>query len=141
MHRFRTAERVRVLAGMAKHAGLWVLTWACVLVVSGTVAYAGEQALERNSLDRSAPLEIAAASTASGMATATEATGARAVGGSQWVLLWSVNPETRASCLTTRDRVSADMLRVHPEDLERLAAEVCDIWLLGASGGAYVTAP
>jgi hypothetical protein len=134
MHRFRTAERVRVLAGMAKHAGLWVLPWTCVLVVSGTVAYAGEQALQRNSL------EIAAASTASGMATATEATGARAVGGSQWVLLWSVNPETRASCLTTRDRVSADMIHVHPEDLERLAAEVCDIWLLGASGGAYVTA-
>jgi hypothetical protein len=31
------------------------------------------------------------------------------------------------------------MVYVHPEDFERLAAEVCDIGLVGASGAAHVT--
>jgi hypothetical protein len=66
-------------------------------------------------------------------ARAPETTLVRAVEGPHWVLLWSGSPETRVSCLTTKDRVSADMLYVHPEDLDRLAAEVCDIGLSGAS--------
>ena len=127
MRWFQTAERTRVLAGMAKRTGLWLLPWACVLVVSGTVGFAGKLAAERTSLDRSALLERADASTASEELISTEATGMRAVAGSQWVLLLSVNPETRVSCLTTRDRVSADMLYVHPEDIDRLVAELCNI--------------
>jgi hypothetical protein len=126
MRWFHTAERTRALARMAKQTGLWLLPWASILMVSGAVAFAGVQAVERTSLDRSAPLEIADARTARGL-TSTEATGARAVAGSQWVLLLSANPEARASCLTTRDRVSADMLYEHPEDLDRLAAALCDI--------------
>src|SRR5712691_7929711 len=110
MHWFQTAERTRVLARMAKQTGLWLLPWACVLVVSGTVAFASERAAERTSPDRSAQLEIVDASTASGALITTEATGVPAVAGSQWVLLSSGSPETRVSCLTSKDRVSADML-------------------------------
>ncbi len=127
MHWFQTAERTRVVARMAKQTGLWLLPWACVLVVSGAVAFASEQAAERTSLDRSAQLEIVDASTASGALITSEATGVPAVAGSQWVLLSSGNPETRVSCLTSKDRVSADMLYVHPEDLDGLAAVLCDI--------------
>jgi hypothetical protein len=125
MQWFHAPERTRVLARMAKQTGLWLLPWACVLVVSGTVAFAAEQAAERTSLDRSARLETAIASSAGGALAAMEPTDMTAVAGSHWVLLWSENPETRVSCLTTKDRVSADMLHVHPEDLDRLAAEVC----------------
>ena len=125
MHRFQPAERTRVLAGMAKRAGLWLLPWACVLMVSGTVAFAAAQATEQTLLDRSAQLETAAASNASGALISTEATGIAAVAGAQWVLLSSANPEARVSCLTTTDRVSADMLHMHPEDLDRVIAEVC----------------
>jgi hypothetical protein len=101
---------------MAKQTGLWLLPWASVLMVSGTVAFAGVHAAQPTSLDRSAQLEIAGVSTAAGMA---------AVAGAQWVLLSSANPETRVSCLTPMNRVSADMLYVHAEELDRLAAEVC----------------
>ena len=58
-------------------------------------------------------------------AAITEATGLPSVAGATWVLLLSANPETRVSCLTTKDRVSADMLHMHPEDLDRFVAEVC----------------
>jgi hypothetical protein len=125
MHRFHGVERTRVLAGIAKQTALWLLPWACVLVVSGTVAFAGEQAAEQTLLNRSAQLEIADASNASGALISTEAMGVVGVAGTQWVLLSSANPEARVSCLTTTDRVSADMLGVHPDDLDRLVAEVC----------------
>jgi hypothetical protein len=125
MHWFHGAERTRVLAGMAKQTALWLLPWACVLVVSGTVAFAAEQAAEQTLLDRSAPLEIADASNLSGAFISTEATRMPAVAGAQWVLLSSANPESGVSCLTTKDRVSADMLHMHPEDLDRLVAELC----------------
>lgn len=125
MQWFHAPERTRVLARMVKQTGLWLLPWACVLVVSGTVAFAAEQAAEQTLLDRSAQLEIADASSPSGALNSSEATGMPAVAGAHWVLLSTANPEARVSCLTTTDRLSADMLHVHPEDLDRLAAEVC----------------
>jgi hypothetical protein len=47
-----------------------------------------------------------------------------AVASSHWVLLWSANPETHVRCLTTKDRVSADVLQVHAEDLQSVVAGV-----------------
>src|SRR5438132_1745887 len=127
MNWFHTDERVRGLAGMARHAGHWVLPLASIVVVSALITFAAAQAFAGSLLDQSAGSEISAASTASAALSAPEASLIRAVGGTQWVLLWSVSPDTGVSCLTTKDRVSADMLYVHPEDLERLVAEVCDI--------------
>jgi len=124
---------------MARHAGHWLLPLASLGVVSALLTFAAAQAFAGSLLDQAAS-EISTASTASVALTAPEATGMRAAAGSQWVMLWSADPRTHVSCLTGRDRVSADMLYVHPEDVERLAAEVCDIGLSGASGGAHVTA-
>jgi hypothetical protein len=106
-----------------------LLPWAGVVVVSATLTYAAGQAFARSSLDRSAASGILPASTASAALTAPELADVTAAAGYQWVLLWSVDPETRVSCLTTKYRVSADMLQVHPEDLERLAAELCNVVL------------
>lgn len=126
MRWFQTAARTRVLAEMAKRTGLWLLPWACVLAVSETVAFAAEHAVHM-SLDRSAQLEVADASTASGAFAAMEPADITAVAGSHWVLVWSENPETHVSCLTTRDLVSADVLQVHAEDLHSVVAEVCHV--------------
>jgi hypothetical protein len=67
------------------------------------------------------------ASTATGARMPSEATGVPTVAGSQWVLLSSGSPETHVSCLTSNDRVAADVLYVRPEDLDGLAAALCDI--------------
>jgi len=125
MYSFHTAAQARFLPGTAKQAGRWLLPWASVLALSATLTFAAGQAFA-GPLNRSAASGTAVATTASAALTTAEQTGAMAVAGSQWVLLWSVNPETRVKCLTTRDRVSADMLHVHPEVLERLAAELCN---------------
>jgi hypothetical protein len=126
MYWFHTAERATLLPGMAKQAGRWLLPWAGVLVVSATLTLAAELAFAGSPLDRSVASGASAATAASRTQSATEPTNVMAAAGSHWLLLWSVNPETRVSCLTTRDRVSADMLHVHPEDLDRLEAELCN---------------
>jgi hypothetical protein len=121
-------------AGLAKQAALWLLPLGCVVVVSGTIAYVGEQAFERNSSDRYGAREFAAASTASQPRTATQVTDIqleevlRAPGDTvlawRWALLRSEMREAGVGCTRTSDRVSSNNLDEH--DPERLAAEVCD---------------
>ena len=125
MYWFHTPERARFLPGMAKQAARWLLPWAGVVVVSATLTLAAGQAFAGGPLDRSVASGTTAATAASRTLSATEPTNVMAAAGSNWLLLWSVDPETRVSCLTTRDRVSADMLHVHPEDLDRLEVELC----------------
>ena len=127
MHWFQMAARATCLPGMAKRAGRWLLPWAGAVTVSATLTFMAGQAFARSSLDRSGASEILPARTASAAPAAPERADMTAAAGYQWALVWSENPETRVSCLTTKDRVSADMLHVHPEDLERLAAELCDV--------------
>src|SRR5215204_4758041 len=99
MYWFHSDERARFLPWMAKQAGRWLLPWAGVLVVSATLTVAAGQAFAGSPLDRSASSGISAATTSSAALTTIEPTDVMAIPGSQWLLLWSVDPETRVSCL------------------------------------------
>jgi hypothetical protein len=126
LRRRHTVEQARQLTRIIVNGGRWLLPWLCVLMVSGTIAFAGQQASARDSPDWLTASGMAAASSSSGMLTSTDASSMTTEAGSQWVLLWSVDTGTRVSCLTRRNRVAADMLLVHSADLEQLAAELCD---------------
>jgi hypothetical protein len=127
LRRGHTVEQAGQLTRIIVIGGRWLLPWLCVLMMSGAIAFEGQQASARNSPDWFTPSGLAAASSSSGVRTSTEASSMTTVAGSQWVLLWSVDPETRISCLTRRNRVAADMLHVHSADLEHLAAELCEV--------------
>ncbi len=88
LRRGHTVKQAGSLTRIARNGGRWLLPWACILVVSGTIAFGWQQALAGGSLDWSAPSGIVAASISSGMLTSTEGTGMTPVAGSQWVLLW-----------------------------------------------------
>src|SRR6202521_5650545 len=98
-------ERAQRLSGSAARVGRWLLPLACVLVLSGSLAQAAEQALVRNP-----PVELL-------MTTESAATTARAGmlsrAGARWVLLASDGEVGSALvCLAASDRISADMLYV-----------------------------
>jgi hypothetical protein len=106
----------------AAQGGRWLLPWACVLVLSGSLAQAAEQALVGNPRNR--PVELVATTQPD---TDTALAGVPA-GAAQWVLLTSLDAtgaQTRLHCLTTRDRVAADVLEVHAADLRQVASELC----------------
>jgi len=90
----------------------WLLPWAGVLLLSGTIAHAMEWAVVRTLNETPQPV----ASTAS-----------------HWVTLGSVDVDksgTSLNCLARQNSVTTDALYVPQEDFDAVVSEVClEVWL------------
>jgi hypothetical protein len=138
------------VAGIAAHAGRWLMPWACVLVLSGAMANAAEQALVRILPDQSTPAGLPAVPD---LSCDTRSGGPTTVGlntrlssepqikpcfeplagdGSRWVSVESIETSgspTRVTCLTSADRVSTNVLYVRSQELGVVASQVCSqLW-------------
>jgi hypothetical protein len=93
----------------------WFLPWACVLLVSATIAHATGDALERNLHETSQPVVSdlqASCSTAC----------------PHWVDISSIDRDGSAmhvNCLVTDGRYAGDTLLVHVDDLNGVVSEMC----------------
>jgi hypothetical protein len=108
-----------LLVGLIWRFASWLWPWLSVVVLSAMLTSAAGQSFAPNS---SAHLD----STRSAEPSATEPLDVfPVVSGRHWMVLWLSDSETHISCLTTSERVSADMMLVSHDDFERLAAELC----------------
>jgi hypothetical protein len=95
--------------------GRWFLPWACVLVVSATIAHAAGDALELNLHETPAPVESVT------LPPCTQAC-------PHWVEISSIDKEDNAvnvNCLVTNGSLSADVLKVHFDDFITIVTDVC----------------
>jgi hypothetical protein len=138
------------VAGIAARGGWWLLPWACVMVLSSTMATAAEQALVRILPDQSTPAGLPAVPD---LSCDTRGGGPMTVGlntwlssepqmkpcfeplagaGSRWVSVESIETSgspTSVTCLTSADRVSTNVLYVRSEELGVVASQVCSqLW-------------
>jgi hypothetical protein len=110
--------RARRLAGTAALGGRWLLAWTCVLILLLTIALAAERALASSSWFADAAQQVGQVPT-----LATPSTSADTA-----VMLSSVDgagKRLNVVCLTTQDRVSADVLAINPEDMAAVVANLC----------------
>jgi hypothetical protein len=102
--------------GQARIVARWLLPWACVVILSASLARAAEQALIQYLPEQA---------NVSGL-LATPAPSA--FGRQNWVTLTSVDALgslTSFTCLTSPDRVSTDVLGERAEDLDSLVSALC----------------
>ncbi len=114
--------RAGALAASAASCARWVLPWASVLVLSGTIAYAADQALAHSVVELPA----------SNGSPTEPVPRAPADAGFRWVVLLSTDIEgaqRSLTCLAPADRVSGDVLKLAPEDLDPVARGLCT-WAL-----------
>ena len=110
--------RARRLAAIAALGGRWVLAWTCVLILSLTIALAAERAFASSSWFADAAQQVGRVPT-----LANASTSAGTV-----VMLSSVDGARKrlnVVCLTTQDRVSADVLAIYSEDMAAVVANLC----------------
>ena len=148
--RLRTAPkqscRTVKFAWTVARVGRWLLPWASVLILSGSMAYALDAGLARMSHE---PPHIVASSTLTlGAGCDPRGGGARegdqdqwtparlqndctlasAEPGARWLTLGAIESDgsvTSLSCLARTDRVVADPLYVPAEDMDAAVSEVC----------------
>jgi hypothetical protein len=109
-------SRLVSLVGRAR----WLLPWACVLMLSGAIAHAAEQALSTTTL----LVEPRVERVPDGLAPAR----APAPAGSHWVTIASVDAQGMPSsitCLTRVELMSADVIGVPLEGLDLLVSQLC----------------
>src|SRR4030088_1182308 len=93
----------------------WLLPWACVLVVSATIAHAAGDALERNLHEAPAPVALVIPPPCNQACP-------------RWVEIASTDKEDNAvsvNCLVTNGSLSADVLQVHFDDFNTIVTDVC----------------
>jgi hypothetical protein len=98
--------------------GQWLLPFAGMLVLSATVAWAADQGLAGSSL-MAAPVVIA---------TPPAEVGPPLAPNDKVVVLWSINAlggRISVACVTNKNRVSADVLEIPPEELVATVAKLC----------------
>ena len=110
--------RARRLAGIAAFGGRSSLPLTCLLILSLTIASAAERALASSSWFADAAQQVGQVPT-----LANASTSAGTV-----VMLSSVDgagKRLNIVCLTTQDRVSADVLAINSEDMAAVVANLC----------------
>jgi hypothetical protein len=112
-------RRRQHLTARAVRAGQWLLPWACLMILSGTLAHAADEALTRTLREpASEPLP-----------TTMNTLGPPA---SRWVSIAWVNaagePQSM-KCFTTVDRVAVDVLYIDATDQHTVAVDLCsELW-------------
>jgi hypothetical protein len=94
------------------------VSWTCVLALAATVAYAADRAIVAS------PLEAQPGAAATSAARVSDASAP--IGST--VTLSSVDVEgtrTTIVCLTSPDRVKADVVAIEPEDVATVATNLC----------------
>jgi hypothetical protein len=114
----RFTLRIQQLAVIAGRGGRWLLPWACVLVLSMIVAYIAGQAL------------VASPSWAQAAQEAERTTGAASNSTSTDIVLMLSSVDSAGTpmsvvCISTRNRVAADVLVVSPQDMATVVAHLC----------------
>ena len=117
---------IQQLAVIAGRGGRWLLPWACVLVLSMIVAYIAGQALVASSLAQAAQ-------------EAERTTGAASSSTSTDIVLMLSSVDSAGTpmsvvCISTRNRVAADVLVVSPQDMPTVVAHLCKPFDPGVGG-------
>ena len=93
----------------------WFLPWACVLLVSATIAHAAGDALEHNLHEKPQPVVSALQASCSFACP-------------HWVDVSSIDRDGHAvhfSCFVTDGRYAGDALMVHFDELLDVASDMC----------------
>ena len=117
---------IQQLAVIAGRGGRWLLPWACVLVLSMIVAFIAGQALVASSLAQAAQ-------------EAERTTGAASSSTSTDIVLMLSSVDSAGTpmsvvCISTRNRVAADVLVVSPQDMPTVVAHLCKPFDPGVGG-------
>lgn len=100
-------------AAMALCIGRWLLPWASMLIVSGSLAYAANEALTRDLQEEAASPVVVITPVAAAL---------------RWVTIEFTDPggtPRSMSCLASADNVSADVQHVDRADFGARVTELC----------------
>ena len=122
-----SCSALQQLAVIAGRGGRWLLPWACVLVLSMIVAYIAGQAL------------VASPSWAQAAQEAERTTGAASSSTSTDIVLMLSSVDSAGTpmsvvCISTRNRVAADVLVVSPQDMPTVVGHLCKPFDPGVGG-------
>src|SRR5690348_14086072 len=121
-------EALKSVARTLVDAGRWVAPLGCALAVSSTLAVVVNNSLTRAPSDVSASTSSRAAAMSGSQIIAIDMGGAAADGAEQ-VLLASRTEDgepLEIACMVTRDKVSADVLEIHRQDLAEIIRALCN---------------